>query len=67
MSNKSIGVLILCGFLSMSIGMNLIFFDKNQTLKKEILLLNKMINVLIIEIQEQDKEINGNLVYEYRR
>jgi len=67
MSNKSIGVLILCGFLSMSIGMNLIFFDKNQTLKKEILLLNKMINVLIIEIQEQDKEINGNLVYEYGR
>ena len=67
MSNKSIGVLILCGFLSMSIGMNLIFFDKNQTLKKEILLLNKMINVLIIEIQEQDKEINRNLVYEYRR
>jgi len=67
MSNKSISILILCGFLSISIGMNLIFFDKNQTLKKEILLLNKMIYALIIEIQEQDKEINGNLVYEYRR
>jgi len=66
MSNKSISILILCGFLSISIGMNLIFFDKNQTLKKEILLLNKMIYALIIEIQEQDKEINGNLVYEYR-
>lgn len=64
MSNKSIGVLILCGFLSMSIGTNLIMFDRNEILKKEVLFLNKVIDVLISEMNEKDRiDIkNRNLV-----